>query len=239
MGKFNLDDYETVDSRLKRFWKDHPAACLNTELLTPIDKIDEHVAFKATISFNTSGFEKTVSLSGYSNVTGYAYEKKGDGYINKTSWVENCETSAIGRALANLGYSGDKRASREEMSKVTKISAQDYQERKINNVIDKSEKQALLNKLSNPTPIRLDPETIGLDTIITFGKYEGLTVKAAKDKPTFSTYVSDCLRRNLTSNREDAKYWVKVFKTISDTIGTDQATNELDEALYGAIQRDQ
>jgi hypothetical protein len=37
---------------------------------------------------------------------------------NKTSALENCETSAIGRALANMGLSGDQRASREEMAKV-------------------------------------------------------------------------------------------------------------------------
>ena len=36
--------------------------------------------------------------------TGYAYEKEGSSFINKTSALENCETSAVGRALAILGF---------------------------------------------------------------------------------------------------------------------------------------
>jgi len=53
--------------------------------------------------------------------TGYAEEVRGAGNVNRTSHVENCETSAIGRALANCGMAGSdmtKRPSREEMSKV-------------------------------------------------------------------------------------------------------------------------
>jgi hypothetical protein len=55
----------------------------------------------------------------YLKATGHAFEIDGEnGMANKTSALENCETSAIGRALANCGYGGDKRVSREEMAKV-------------------------------------------------------------------------------------------------------------------------
>ena len=57
--------------------------------------------------------------------TGYAEEVRGAGNVNRTSHVENCETSAIGRALANCGMAGSdmsKRPSREEMSKVQRQS---------------------------------------------------------------------------------------------------------------------
>jgi hypothetical protein len=57
--------------------------------------------------------------------TGYAEEVRGAGNVNRTSHVENCETSAIGRALANCGMAGSdmsKRPSREEMSKVQRTS---------------------------------------------------------------------------------------------------------------------
>jgi hypothetical protein len=57
--------------------------------------------------------------------TGYAEEVRGSGNVNRTSHVENCETSAVGRALANAGYAGsdvNKRPSREEMSKVQRMS---------------------------------------------------------------------------------------------------------------------
>jgi hypothetical protein len=57
--------------------------------------------------------------------TGYAEEVRGSGNVNRTSHVENCETSAIGRALANCGMAGSdmtKRPSREEMAKVQRTS---------------------------------------------------------------------------------------------------------------------
>ena len=57
--------------------------------------------------------------------TGYAEEVRGSGNVNRTSHVENCETSAIGRALANCGMAGSdmsKRPSREEMSKIQRTS---------------------------------------------------------------------------------------------------------------------
>jgi hypothetical protein len=57
--------------------------------------------------------------------TGYAEEVRGAGNVNRTSHVENCETSAIGRALANCGMAGSdmsKRPSREEMTKVQRTS---------------------------------------------------------------------------------------------------------------------
>jgi hypothetical protein len=57
--------------------------------------------------------------------TGYAEEVRGAGNVNRTSHVENCETSAVGRALANAGYAGsdvNKRPSREEMGKVQRMT---------------------------------------------------------------------------------------------------------------------
>ena len=50
--------------------------------------------------------------------TGWAFEVDGVGMANKTSALENAETSAIGRCLANYTFSGNKRVTREEMEKV-------------------------------------------------------------------------------------------------------------------------
>ena len=106
---FKLEDYEEVKDRLPRFLKDHPKARIITEIVSPMDKL-ETVVFKASI------YDEDTLLA-----TGFSYEKEGANYINRTSHVENCETSAIGRALANYGYSGSKnRPSREEMIKVHK-----------------------------------------------------------------------------------------------------------------------
>ena len=107
MGNFNLDDYEPVEERIKRFYKDHDDGRITTDLLSDPNNMGTAVV-KAFIYLG----EVLVS-------TGLAYEKNGEGYVNKTSHLENCETSAIGRALANFNYAGSKRPSREEMQKAT------------------------------------------------------------------------------------------------------------------------
>lgn len=111
MAQFNLQDYEPVDERIKKFYNEHK----DGRILTEIYHYDDNkVVIKALIFKNmTDGV----------SATGYAEEVRGKGMANQTSHVENCETSAIGRALANLGYSGDKRASREEMDKVHRHSS--------------------------------------------------------------------------------------------------------------------
>jgi hypothetical protein len=108
MANFNLADYEPVDSRIRKFWHDNPDGSIITEdVSTDFDRSANRWVFKATIYVNG----KIVS-------TGYASEIDGQGHINRGSCIENVETSCIGRGLANFGYSGNKRASREEMEKV-------------------------------------------------------------------------------------------------------------------------
>lgn len=114
MPNFNLDNYETVEERLKVFWKENPNANINTEVVHITDD-GTCVTIKATIYI----FQQDESIVAVS--TGIAQETKGQGgFANKDAWVENCETSAIGRALANWKYQGSNKArpSREEMSKV-------------------------------------------------------------------------------------------------------------------------
>jgi hypothetical protein len=105
--KFNLEEYETVEERIGRLYQNHPDARIVTELVSPADRVETAV-FKAYVYLDGNDTPKA---------TGYAMEKAGEGYVNKTSHVENCETSAIGRALANMGLHGNKRPSREEMEK--------------------------------------------------------------------------------------------------------------------------
>ena len=103
---FNLDNYETVKDRIARFYADHIDGSIVTELVNNPESLIEFASFKA------SAF-----VGGRLIATGYAMEQKGQG-VNKDAWVENAETSAIGRALANMDYCGTLRPSREEMSKV-------------------------------------------------------------------------------------------------------------------------
>lgn len=104
---FNLDNYEQVKDRIARFYADHADGRIITDLVTDPKDLKECAAFKAYVYIGESV-----------KATGYAYEDKGQG-VNKDAWVENAETSAIGRALANMDYCGTMRPSREEMSKVS------------------------------------------------------------------------------------------------------------------------
>lgn len=111
---FNLmDNYEQVDVRLKRFLEEHKNynVTINTEMV-PVPANLKGIMFKATIEVTDK--EGVVKL----HSTGWANEVPGEGTVNKDSVVENCETSAVGRALANLGFHGSKRPSQEEMKKV-------------------------------------------------------------------------------------------------------------------------
>ena len=105
---FNLEDYETVEERLVKFWKDHPDGQIHTKVL-------EHTTSRFIVEASIYRTE----ADSRPWTTGLAEETVQGRGVNATSALENCETSAIGRALANAGYATKgKRASREEMSKV-------------------------------------------------------------------------------------------------------------------------
>ena len=110
MANWSLSDYETVDERIQRFYRDNAGGRIETELLAHDGEhgktrwIVRAEVYKAD-SENPSG-------------VGHAFEIDGAGMANKTSALENAETSAVGRALAQAGYSGSRRTTREEMTKV-------------------------------------------------------------------------------------------------------------------------
>jgi hypothetical protein len=105
---FNLADYEPVEVRLEKFIKDHPSFRIATEL----EVVEATRYIVKAYLYKDAG--DSVAWA-----TGYAEETVSSRGVNQTSALENCETSAIGRALANAGYAPKgKRPSREEMSKV-------------------------------------------------------------------------------------------------------------------------
>ena len=112
---FNLADYEPVAARLTRWLSvDQPGT--KRVLTYLVHYNDSRCVFRAEL-----WVDETLMA------TGWAEETRGEGHVNRTSHFENCETSALGRALANAGLAGSdytKRPSREEMQKVE--HAQDY-----------------------------------------------------------------------------------------------------------------
>ena len=110
---FNLADYEPVEVRLEKFIKDYPDFRISTEL----EVIESNRYVVKAYLFKTA-------TDGVAWATGLAEETVTSRGVNQTSALENCETSAIGRALANAGYAPKgKRPSREEMTKVVKAPA--------------------------------------------------------------------------------------------------------------------
>lgn len=100
-----LKDYVPVNERLMLFWKDHPDGRVETELIRAQEGI---VIVKASL-FLPSNDGKPLA-------TGHAHEREDSSFINKTSALEICETSAVGRALALAGYEIKKSiASKEEV----------------------------------------------------------------------------------------------------------------------------
>jgi hypothetical protein len=113
MAQFNLADYETVEERIRRFYKDNKTGRIITDNITTLqDRQVSTWVVKASVYLDDQ--------TDRPKATGLAFEVDGQGMANKTSALENAETSAIGRALANAGYSGNKRTSRQEMEKVAR-----------------------------------------------------------------------------------------------------------------------
>jgi hypothetical protein len=105
---FNLDDYEPVEDLLEKYWKEHEDGRIETELL---EASKDRFIVMARL-YRTEADAKCWT-------TGIAEETVASRGVNQTSALENCETSAIGRALANAGYATKgKRPSKEEMNKV-------------------------------------------------------------------------------------------------------------------------
>ena len=138
---FNLEDYETVEERLIKFWKDHPDGQIHTKI---VHSSSTQYIVEASI-YRTEADARPWT-------TGLAEETVQGRGVNATSALENCETSAIGRALANAGYATKgKRASREEMSKVaTKAAVIDQVQAVKAKMEDTSKEYIPVEKASDP-----------------------------------------------------------------------------------------
>ena len=142
MANFNLADYETVDSRLHRFHETHKNGRVHTELVTTrINDAGQIIQYVCKAEIYRDLLDPVPSA------TGYAEEVLGSNPINRTSALENCETSAIGRALANLGFSTKgARPSQTEMTKAERTPKKSLTETiaEVTPAVDKAKKMDAL-----------------------------------------------------------------------------------------------
>jgi hypothetical protein len=107
---FDPTAYAPVAERIRLFWESFPNGRITTRL---VSRTEHDVVFEARVYRSTSDSEPAA--------TGWAAEREGDGDVNAVACLENTETSAVGRALANLGFTAAKeRPSAEEMQKAAR-----------------------------------------------------------------------------------------------------------------------
>ena len=173
--------YRTVAERINLFYERFGK--MHTQIITEIVKDDGNIIqVKATINVDSRDKDDSVSLLG----TGYAEEDRSKGRINSTSALENCETSAIGRALASIGLGGEEYASANEVENAI------HQQKKITvndgSQFDQTQKkpnQDLVEALENDKPIlngtvdqAMKKMTNGNSPwmAMPFGKHKGITI---------------------------------------------------------------
>ena len=115
---FDLQNYEPVENRIRAFWQKFPKGRLITDLQRT-ERSDGRIEWICRTEAFTSQDDARPQA------TGFATEIEGSTPINRSNASENCETSSIGRCLANLGFAAKgKRPSREEMAKVARNQSQ-------------------------------------------------------------------------------------------------------------------
>ena len=152
---FNLEDYETVEDRLAKFWKEHEDGRIETTL---VESTLQRFIIKAAI------YRTEVDAQAWT--TGFAEETVSTRGVNSTSALENCETSAIGRALANAGYaSKGKRPSREEMSKVKASEPKPFAEKLADKITMPAEDDPWTTKAVGEAPSSADAIALVQDVL--------------------------------------------------------------------------
>ena len=164
MPTFNLSDYEPVENRIRLFWQRYPEGRLLTDLQRT-ERPDGRIEWIC----RTEAYTNLDDVR--PQATGFATEIEGTSPVNRSNASENCETSSIGRCLANLGFAAKgKRPSREEMAKAAQgaisaprkaLTKSDWDEllKRLNSCADAGQLRAwsaLAATFSMPEPKRIE-----------------------------------------------------------------------------------
>jgi hypothetical protein len=229
MAKFNLENYETVEDRLKQYWKDNPNGRIFTEVVHETED-GSCVTIRALVYIDA---DDSNPIS-----TGIAQETKGQGgFANTDAWVENCETSAIGRALANWKYQGSSKArpSREEMSKVGNQKP-DQQTPKKKQVAQESTKSP--SSLTEPQLKEMVFSMCNEDKDFAKKCYQTQMTRFKMDK-SISDNVGDWSNDNVDKFLKLVEDYVDKFKKeFEDRAGNSEVVNTIIETLGSVDQKE-
>ena len=197
LGENDLSAYALVADRITLFYERYPAGRIVTELFS---RTEREITFRALVF---RGPEDT-----HPAATGWASEREGDGQINQVACLENTETSAVGRALANLGFAASsRRPSREEMEKAARQRA-----RLVARPVAAETVPVVLPHAPHP-PLDAEPlqrranavyDVLGLierAEAIGFPERRGATLRAAVERP-------DLTARTLTRLERRVRAWM-------------------------------
>lgn len=118
MAHFDLSQYQTVQERIDLFWELYPNGRVNLEI---VSMTPEQVVIKSEV-WTDIAEEKPRAVD-------FAEERFGSSPVNKTSFIENCASSSLGRSISQLGgvlSPKGKKPSAEEMAKVNRINSRDW-----------------------------------------------------------------------------------------------------------------
>ncbi|MEW6125618.1 MAG: hypothetical protein AB1757_01030 [Acidobacteriota bacterium] len=154
-----MQDYVTVAERIEKFYREHPQGRIITHIL-------EHDAERGFILMRAEVFRNADDAQ--PAATGHAYEYRDAGFVQKTSYIEVCETSSVGRALALCGFEVKRGiASREEMEKQTRM-AETFREK-------------VVTAVKEASPVK--PERVATETATTApAKTERMATEIQKDE---------------------------------------------------------
>jgi hypothetical protein len=187
-GRDDLSDYALVADRITLFYERYPDGRIVTELHS---RADREITFRALVYRSAADVLPAA--------TGWASEREGDGEINRVACLENTETSAVGRALANLGFTASsRRPSREEMEKAERQHARLVQRptavmepRPARLAIDADPLQRRANAVHDLLALVERAEAIG------FSERRGATLRDAVQRRDFAPHTLLRLERRL------------------------------------------
>jgi len=147
---FNLDSYETVDSRITRYWAAYPNGRLHVEI---VELTRNEMGQAVQVIMKASAWRDINDE--HPAAVDFAEETLGSNPVNRTSFIENCSTSVLGRVLATLNFSPKKengeaanlRPSRNEMQKAERVEGKT------------TEGNTVRRDFTDPTPAQLNAIT--------------------------------------------------------------------------------